>query len=133
VHDAARDGHALLRTEHEHAGKARSEFLALAQKAEEAGDHGRGGDHRDQPRRRCRAGGPIPTALDHAEAAVVLFREVGDDGGVGVSLETCGWNDLALSDPARAQQAFRNALVIFNRLGSIRHTAISSLGLGAAL
>jgi Tetratricopeptide repeat len=113
--------------------RARAEFLALRQKAEEAGDHGMVAITTINLGEVAARAGQYQTALDYSEAAVVLFREVADDGGVGVSLEACGWNALALSHPAKAQQAFRDSLVIFDRLGSLRRTAMSALGIGAAL
>jgi predicted ATPase/class 3 adenylate cyclase len=112
---------------------ARAELLALRAKAGEVGDHGMVaittinlGDVASQA-------SDFRTAFDHAAEAVALFRKVGDDGGVAVSLEACGWAALALAEPAVAEQAFRESVVIFDRLGSTRYTATSALGLAASL
>jgi predicted ATPase len=113
--------------------RARAEFLALREKAGEVGERGMVAITTINLADVASRAGDFQTALDYAATAVDFFSEVGDDGGVAVSVEACGWNALALSNPARAEQAFRDALVIFGRIGSIRHTAISALGLGAAL
>jgi predicted ATPase len=74
-------------------------------------------------------------ALDYAKRAAGLFREGGDDGGVAVALENCGWSSLGLSNPARAAEYFREAIAIVGRVGATRTGLVctTAFGLAAAL
>jgi tetratricopeptide (TPR) repeat protein len=71
--------------------------------------------------------------LAYADEAAELFRENNDDGGMAVALNNGGYAALELSDPARAQASFREALVIAARVGWKALFASIARGLGAAL
>ena len=77
--------------------------------------------------------GDFQAGLDDATEAVERFRELGDDGGVAVALGNCGWSALRLSDPARAEGFFREAIDVAGRLGGIGFIADHAPGLAAAL
>ena len=76
--------------------------------------------------------GDFRAGLEYSLEALELWPELGDDSGVAVALENCGWSALAL-DPARAEDFFGQALSVAGRLGAPRRIASGSLGLGAAL
>jgi predicted ATPase/class 3 adenylate cyclase len=73
------------------------------------------------------------SSLESSAAAVELFRQRSDDGGVATSLGLCGWASLALADARAAEGFFREALAIVTRIGWIRGAAENSCGLGVAL
>ena len=112
---------------------ARAQFRAIRERAQETGDRmvvafatinlggaaWRAGDFRE--------------GLEESTRAVELFRAGGDDAGTATALENCGWNSLALSDPAGAKASFREALEISRRLGWMRGIATHAMGLGAAV
>jgi predicted ATPase len=77
--------------------------------------------------------GEFHAGLDYSEKAADLFRELGKDSGVVVALENCGWSSLGLSDPARAEAFFRDALELAARLGWLGAIAVNAVGLGGAL
>jgi hypothetical protein len=55
--------------------------------------------------------------LEYSAKAADLFRELGDDAGMAVAIESCGWNALALPDPSGAEGFFRDSMVVYDRLG----------------
>jgi predicted ATPase/class 3 adenylate cyclase len=73
--------------------------------------------------------------LDYSGKAAELFRERGDDGGVAVALENCGWSSLGLSNPARAAEYFREAIAVVGRVGATRTglACTTAFGLAASL
>jgi tetratricopeptide (TPR) repeat protein len=71
--------------------------------------------------------------LAYATKGVDLFRELGDDGGVATALINCGVSALPLSDPARSEEAFRQALAIADGLGWKRGVVLAVSGVAAAL
>ena len=77
--------------------------------------------------------GDYQTAIEQATDAMLLFRENGDDGGVLASLATCSWSALALHDPARGAELFRQQLAIASPLGARRRVFVITSGLAAAL
>jgi predicted ATPase len=92
--------------------RARSELTAIMTRAEETGNDQMVafatvnlGDVAWRAR-------DFPSSLEYSIAAVELFRERNDDGGVATSLAGCGWSSLALSDAARAEGFFREALAV---------------------
>ena len=64
--------------------------------------------------------GDLQAGLEYGAEAVDLFRELGDEGGVARALVNWGWNFLDLSDPERAAEVFREALVILAQAGGAR-------------
>ena len=72
-------------------------------------------------------------ALDYDRSAAMLFRELGDDGGVMIALHSCGWNSLGLNDAGNAQAQFRDALALAARLGWKRGIASIAAGLAASV
>jgi tetratricopeptide (TPR) repeat protein len=112
---------------------ARSQFVAMGKRADEIGN------------RRMVAFATInlgevawrsrdfQSSLEYSARAVELFRKLGDDGGVWTALDTCGWSAIALPDPLRAEEFFREALPIAGRLRAIPRAADSACGLGATL
>jgi predicted ATPase len=77
--------------------------------------------------------GDFQSSLEYSANAAALFRELGDDGGVWTSLDTCGWSAIALSDLLSAEGFLREAFLIAGRLGARRPAAQSACGLGASL
>jgi predicted ATPase/class 3 adenylate cyclase len=77
--------------------------------------------------------GDYHTAIEQGTDAMLLFRESGDDGGVLASLATCSWSALALRDPARGAELFREQLAIAGPLGARRRVFVITSGLAAAL
>ena len=73
------------------------------------------------------------SSLEYSANAAELFREIGDDGGVWTSLDSCGWSAIALSDLRRAEDSFREALLVVGRVGAKRAVGQSACGLGATL
>ena len=108
---------------------ARAQFVAIRQRAGEIG-------HREMVAFTtvnlglvAQRTGDLQAGLEYATEAVDLFRELGDDGGVAVALGNCGWSFLELSDPERAAEVFREAIVILARAGATR----TGRALGATL
>jgi tetratricopeptide (TPR) repeat protein len=77
--------------------------------------------------------GNFDAALTDAAEAVEQFRERRDDVGVVRGLHTCGLCAFHLRDTARAEGAFREALVIGARLEWTRICASLAAGLAAVL
>ena len=75
--------------------------------------------------------GDFRAGLGHSAAAAVMFREVGIEGGLVTALGNCGWSALCLGDHALADESFRDALVIHDRLGWIAGIATLTVGLAA--
>jgi predicted ATPase len=124
---------ALNASEQGELDRARSEFVAIKERAEEIDSSYMvafatvnlgevGWRSRD-----------FESSLEYSLNAAALFRELGDEGGVTTALLGCGWTALAISDSARAEGFFREALGIVGRLGWVRGTAEVAAGLGATL
>jgi hypothetical protein len=77
--------------------------------------------------------GDYHSAIEQATEAAELFRENGDEGGVLTCLATCSWSALALHDPVRGAEFFRQALAIAVRLGARRRIFVNTSGLATAL
>jgi predicted ATPase len=112
---------------------ARSQFVAIGKRADEVGN-------RDMVAFATVNLGAVAwrsrdfqSSLEYSANAAALFRELGDDGGVWTSLDTCGWSAIALSDLPRAEGFLREAFMIAGRLGARRPAAQSACGLGASL
>ena len=113
---------------------ARAQFVAIKETAGAIGDRGRVAIATVNLGEVAWLAGDLQASLDYSAEASALFRELGDDGGVIVSLGSCGWNALALSEPVRAEGCFREAVIIAGRVGAIRRIAVDSApGLAAAL
>ena len=79
--------------------RARAEFVAIGERAREIGDRMMVAFVTINLGMVAWEGRDFQTALEYSERAVDLFRELGDLGGVATALGTCGWSNLALSDP----------------------------------
>jgi predicted ATPase len=113
--------------------RARSEFVAIRERADELGAREMVAFavvNLGEVEWRAR---DFPTSLEYSTTAVELFRRLGDDGGVTTALEACGWAALALSDLPRAQGFFRESLLMAGRMGWVRGAAQSATGLAATL
>jgi hypothetical protein len=77
--------------------------------------------------------GDFRAGLRHSTEAAELFRELGREWGYSVALADCGRNSLGLEEWALAEDSFRQALAILNRLGAKPRIAIAAEGLAAAL
>ena len=76
--------------------------------------------------------GDFHSAIEQATAALPLFRDCGDEGGILACLVTCSWSALAIGDPARAAEFLRPELAIAGRLGARRRVFLATSGLAAA-
>jgi len=112
---------------------ARAQFVAIGQRAGEIGQRGMVAFVTVNLGLVALRAGDFRAGLDYSESAADLFREQGDDTGLAVALENCGWNSLGLSDPARAEASFRDALELAARLGWLRGIAVNAFGFGGAL
>ncbi len=140
--EEAGDEHAVLRamnsaalnaTEQGELDRARSEFVAIRERADELGVREMVAFaivNLGEVEWRAR---DFPRSLEYSTTAVELFRELGDDGGVTTALQGCGWAALALPDLPRAQGFFRESLLLAGRMGWVRGAAESATGLGATL
>jgi predicted ATPase len=77
--------------------------------------------------------GDLRAGLRHSTEAAELFRELERDSGFAAALGNCGWNALGLEEWALAEDSFRQALAISNRLGAKPRIATQAVGLAAAL
>jgi hypothetical protein len=77
--------------------------------------------------------GDLRAGLRHSTEAAELFRELGRDSGFAAAVGNCGWNALGLEEWALAEDSFRQALAISNRLGAKPRIATEAVGLAAAL
>jgi predicted ATPase/class 3 adenylate cyclase len=77
--------------------------------------------------------GDFRTGLQHSTEAAEQFRELGSEWGYSVALADCGRNSLGLEEWTLAEDWFRQALAILNRLGAKPRIAIAAEGLAAAL
>jgi hypothetical protein len=77
--------------------------------------------------------GDFRAGLRHSTEAAELFRELGRESGFAAALGNCGWNALGLKEWALAEDSFRQALAILNRLGAKPRMATEAVGLAAAL
>jgi predicted ATPase len=76
--------------------------------------------------------GDYHSAIEQATEALPLFREYGDEGGILACLLMCSWSALAIGDPARGAEFFRQELAIAGRLGARRRVFVATSGLAAA-
>jgi hypothetical protein len=77
--------------------------------------------------------GDLRAGLRHSTEAAELFRELGRESGFALAVGNCGWNALGLEEWALAEDSFRQALAISNRLGAKPRMATEAVGLAAAL
>ena len=124
---------ALNASEQGEVDRARAEFVAIRERAREIDDADLVAFATVNLGTVAWQAGDARAALEYANTAVELFRDLGDDGGVAAALGTGGWSSLELSDPASAQAAFRQALGLAAGLRWKRGVAINVAGLGAAL
>jgi predicted ATPase/class 3 adenylate cyclase len=113
--------------------EARRQFAAMGELARERGDTDAFGIATVNVSTTLVATGDYETALGYATTAVEAFRASNDDGGVSVSLDTCGWCALATSDPAAAWGYFVESLDVARRMGAYSQTAQVGSGLGGCL
>jgi len=81
----------------------------------------------------ARGAGDFGAALAYSSDAVALFGELQDDGGAMMAHHSCGWDSLALAEPANARAQFLETLAIAARLGWRRGIASIGAGLAASL
>jgi predicted ATPase len=112
---------------------ARSQFVAIRERAAETGNRSMVAFATVNLGAVAWEAGDFQSSLEYSAHAAALFRELGDDGGVWTSLDTCGWSAIALSDLPRAEGFLREAFLIAGRLGARRPAAQSACGLGASL
>lgn len=62
--------------------------------------------------------GDYNAGVEQAAEAAKLFREIGDENGVAVAVGNGAWCALALAEPARAADGFRDALASVARHGA---------------
>jgi hypothetical protein len=123
----------LNATQRGHFDDARAQFVAIKERARASGDRDRVAVSTVNLALVALESGDFDAGLAIATEAVELFRELRDDGGVAAALNNCAICALQLSDPACAEESFRDALLIGARLGWKRLIASTALGLAAAL
>ena len=77
--------------------------------------------------------GDYRAGLEHSAEAVELFRKLEDDTGVTLALLNCGWSALGLEKFVLAEDSFRQALIVADRLGATLRIEDGAEGLAAAL
>jgi predicted ATPase/class 3 adenylate cyclase len=112
---------------------ARAQFAIVAERAREIGARHLVAPVAVNLAEIARESGDFHTAIEQATEALLLFQENGDEGGVLFCLATCSWSALALPDPARAADFFRQQLAMAFGLGARRHVFFATSGLAAAL
>ncbi len=110
---------------------ARAGYLAVQALADEAGDRGMYAAMEVNVGLVDMLTGDFGSALRHSEAAADIFRELGEESGLAVSLQNCGWSALRLGDHGRAEASFREALVVAGGMGWVFMIGILGLALGA--
>ena len=129
----AMNSRALNASEKGELDSARSQLVAIGERAGEIGDRGMVAFVTVNLGEVAWRSRDFESGLEYASSAAELFRELGDDGGVATALAGCGWNAIARSETASAEGFFREALLVAGRLGWIRGVAESACGLGATL
>ena len=112
---------------------ARAGFAALRRLAREVGDREMEASATNNLGGVATELGDFRAGLRHSTEAAELYRELGRQAGLAVALGNRGWNALGLEEWALAEDSFRQALAIWNRLGARPQIAIDAVGLAAAL
>jgi tetratricopeptide (TPR) repeat protein len=110
--------------------RARAGYLAVQALADEAGDRDMHAAMEVNLGVLGLRAGDFGSALRHSVAAAEIFREMGDESGLTVSLQNCGWSAFGLGDHQRAEESFREALAVAGSMGWVFMIAILALGLG---
>ncbi len=111
---------------------ARAEWIRMRELAAQSGDRVREAAAATNLGVVAHLSGDYRAGLAYSTEAAEVFADLRDEDKISIALLNRGWSALGLGEAGLAEESFRDALLVTDRLGSSVRTALAVGGLAAA-